>query len=151
LDQWYNSSARRYDAFFLQTLPANLTGGGIELRYSVLANQTAIHALPAAISQVVSCGGGGCFARCFGSCVAAPGCQIHGSSTCSPTPTPTPWQAHSALLRWLVSDAGAGIHLTAHPLPALSGERDVRLTEQAGERHFRVCWMYFCLFCVLPD
>lgn len=58
LDQWYNASARRYDAFFLQTLPANLTGGGIELRYSVLANQTAIHALPAAISQVVSCGGG---------------------------------------------------------------------------------------------
>lgn len=53
LEQWYSGGTRRYDAFFLQTLPANLSQGvGGELRYSVLANQTAIHALPAAISQV---------------------------------------------------------------------------------------------------
>lgn len=65
----YNSSSRHYDAFFLQGLPprANLTRGAAAaaaagmpaaaeqapavLQYSVLVNQTAIHGLPAAITQ----------------------------------------------------------------------------------------------------
>lgn len=64
LQQWYDSGSRHYDAFFLQSLPPNLTAaaGGAplaaqpaQLQYSVLANQTAIHGLPAAITQVQSC------------------------------------------------------------------------------------------------
>jgi hypothetical protein len=57
LDRWYDSSARQYDAFFLQNLPANLSGaaaaapGGGTVQYSVMANQTAIHGLPAAVTQ----------------------------------------------------------------------------------------------------
>ncbi|KAL4853959.1 ATP-binding cassette sub-family A member 3 [Chlorella vulgaris] len=57
LDRWYDSSARQYDAFFLQNLPANLSGaaaaapGGGAVQYSVMANQTAIHGLPAAVTQ----------------------------------------------------------------------------------------------------
>ena len=65
----YSSSSRHYDAFFLQGLPprANLTRGAAAaaaagmpaaaeqapavLQYSVLVNQTAIHGLPAAITQ----------------------------------------------------------------------------------------------------
>lgn len=68
LDRWYDSSARQYDAFFLQSLPANLSSaataapGGGAVQYSVMANQTAIHGLPAAVTQasrvattVISC------------------------------------------------------------------------------------------------
>ena len=182
----YNSSSRHYDAFFLQTLPPNLTaastaaaraaGAGAvpggwagpaerygtdpaaELRYSVLANQTAIHGLPAALTQVrwlLRQGGSqqaadDCQCQLKNCCVlrilplATAATAAHFSASCSLSPPP-PSQAHAALLRWVTGDAGADIQLATHPLPVLADEQDMKITEAAGGASRAVC-MPACLF-----
>ena len=49
-------------------------------------------------------------------------------------PLPSPPQFHSALLRWITGDPGAGIALTSHPLAVLPHEAAVRIGEAAGGR-----------------
>lgn len=39
---------------------------------------------------------------------------------------------HTAILRWITGDLGAGIAATSHPLPVLPHEQDMRITEAAG-------------------
>ena len=106
---WFDESRRAYDALFLEELPpagaasgaVSAAGGAspqvppqepVAFRYAVLVNQTAVHALPAALNQ-----------------------------------------AHSALLRLVTGDPGAGIDATLHPLPAAAGDIDARVSELSGE------------------
>ena len=196
----YNASSRHYDAFFLQSLPYNLTGlptegqlpgsrrgmaadtssqavqqaaasgwggsqrldparaaqlgqrpswqvagagaGPAEVQYSVLANQTAIHGLPAAISQA-SAQQSGLLAHSGRALQVWPRTVLR---CCLPAPPPAGpahlpnlnpplpgLQVHRAILRWVTGDQSASISATSHPLPVLSHEQDMRITEAAGE------------------
>jgi hypothetical protein len=116
LASWFDSPRRAYDGLFLEELPeaagaVSATGGGggaprlpaqesVAFRYAVLVNQTAVHALPAALNQ-----------------------------------------AHSALLRLVTGDPGAGIDATLHPLPAAAGDVDARVSELSGEL---ISWERLC-------
>ena len=50
----------------------------------------------------------------------------------APLAPPPCLQVHSALLRWLTGDPGAGIHTTNYPLPVIHGEQSMRINEQSG-------------------
>lgn len=58
LDSWEDPSRRAYDGIWLETLPDLAAGAAAAsstpIRFTALVNQTAVHALPAAISQLHS-------------------------------------------------------------------------------------------------
>ena len=93
LENWNENRQRAYDALYLDSLPdlGALGNSSRSLRYSVLANQTAVHGLPASLNQM-----------------------------------------HSALLRWITSDASAAIVATNHPLPVVFGEAEQRASQASS-------------------